>query len=222
MNSGFVAAFGLLAIAALFMLRKLLNPVSAFAASGDVGSGGTGENSGDSAGSDAAKPARSGVASQYDSMIFDAAHKAQIDPILLKAICAAETGFNPNAINPEKDFTFNGQSYAQYDRAGQVLLVDWIKQGNDPATIGLNPSCGIAQVRVSNGKKFITGLDAWDLFDPATCLEAAAYLIADDGTTLEIADMYNVGHGLNWFRGVRNLPYLEKVTEFYNDFAGDF
>lgn len=222
MNTGFAAASALVAVAAAFLLYRLLHPASAFAASGDVGGGGTGEDSGDSSGSGAAKPAPSGVASQYDPLILNAAHEAQIDPVLLKAICATETGFRVDAINPEKDFTLNGVTYAQYDSEGQRLLVEWIKAGNDPASIGLNPSCGIAQVRVGNAKKFIQGLDAWDLFDPATCLEAAAFLIADDGTTVATADKYNVGAGLNWLRGVRNAAYQQKVADFYSRFAGDF
>ena len=215
-----VAALALVAGAAAFMLYRVFNPASAFAAAGGDGGGGAAS---DSESADSANtPPPSGVASQFDPLIAQAAKAAGIDPVLLKAICATETGFNANAINPETDFTLNGVQYAQYDRNGQALLVQWMKDGNDPASIGLNPSCGIAQVRVSNGKKFIQGLDAWDLFDPATCLEAAAYLIADDGTTLAIADMYNVGHGLNWVRGVRNLPYLAKVQDFYSRFQGDF
>ncbi|HLZ50838.1 MAG TPA: hypothetical protein VKP61_08815 [Candidatus Acidoferrum sp.] len=222
MNLSLSAAYGLVAVAAAYALYKLLNPTSAFAASGDAGSGGTGEFSAGSGGSDAAKPAPSGVASQYDPLILNAAHEAQIDPVLLKAVCATETGFRVDAINPEKDFTLNGVTYAQYDSEGQALLVQWIKDGNDPASIGLNPSCGIAQVRVGNAKKFIQGLDAWDLFDPKVCLEAAAFLISSDGTTVETADKYNVGAGLNWFRGVRNAAYQQKVADFYSRFAGDF
>ncbi len=218
MNSGLIAAFALVAAAALFAMYEVFNPVSAFADAGDVGSG-SGTETADST---TATSSPSGVAMQWNSLIAQAAKAAGIDPVLLKAICAQETGFRADAINPEKDFTLNGVSYAQYDTAGQRLLVAWIKDGNDPATIGLNPSCGIAQVRVGNAKKFIQGLDPWDLFDPATCLSAAAYLIADDGTTLATADIYNVGHGLNWIRGVRNLPYLQKVQDFYSRFAGDF
>lgn len=217
MNSGLLAGFALVAAAALYMLSKALNPDSAFA-----DAGGAGSSSGGSSADGANTPPPSGVAMQYNAAIAQAAKAAGIDPILLKAICAQETGFRPDGINPEKDFILNGVSYGQYDRAGQAALVAWIKDGNDPASIGLNPSCGIAQVRVSNAKKFIQGLDPWDLFDPATCLQAAAYLIADDGTTLDTADMYNVGHGLNWARGVRNLPYLQKVQDFYSRFAGDF
>jgi len=218
-SPGLIAVLTLVAAAAAFMLYRLVNPNSAFAAAGDVGSDSGGMSTDTSANN---APAPSGVAMQYNALIAQAAKAAAIDPVLLKAICATETGFNRDAINPEKDFTLNGVTYAQYDRAGQALLVAWIKDGNDPATIGLNPSCGIAQVRVGNAKKFIQGLDPWDLFDPATCLQAAAFLIADDGTTLDTADMYNVGHGLNWLRGVRNLPYLAKVQDFYSRFAGDF
>ncbi len=202
------------AAAAAFFAYQLFNPSMAFAAEGDVASGG------DASGGSAASP--SGIAMQWNAAIAQAAAVAGINPALLKSIVAQETGFNPDAINPEKDFVLNGVSYRQYDRAGQRALVAWIKDGNEPATIGLNPSCGIAQVRVSNAKKFISGLNAWDLFDAATCLEAAAYLIADDGTTLDTADMYNVGNGTNWARGVRNVPYRTKVQTFYAEFQGDF
>ncbi len=219
MNPGLIAAFALVAAAAVFAVYKIFNPVSAFAATGDMGSD-SGSSSEDNSANNTPPP--SGVAMQYNDLIARAAKAAGIDPVLLKAICAQESGFNPNSINPEKRFTLNGVSYDQYDRAGQRLLVAWIKDGNEPAAIGLNPSCGIAQIRVGNAKKYIQGLNAWDLFDPAICLEAAAYLIADDGTTVETADMYNVGHGLNWARGVRNAPYQAKVADFYSRFAGDF
>ncbi len=202
------------AAAAAFFAYRLFSPSMAFAAEGDVGSG-SDASSGSAASS-------SGVAMQWNAAIAQAAAVAGIDPALLKSIVATETGFNPDAINPEKDFVLNGVSYKQYDRAGQRALVAWIKDGNEPATIGLNPSCGIAQVRVSNAKKFISGLNAWDLFEAPTCLEAAAYLIADDGTTLDTADMYNVGNGSNWARGVRNVPYRTKVQTFYAEFQGDF
>lgn len=210
----FVWIGAVIAAAGAYFAYRLFNPSMAFAAAGDVGSGG------DASDGSAASP--SGVAMQWNAAIAQAAAAANIDPALLKSIVATETGFNSDAINPEKDFTLNGVSYAQYDRAGQRALVAWIKDGNEPSTIGLNPSCGIAQVRVTNAKKFISGLNAWDLFDAATCLEAAAYLIADDGTTLDTADMYNVGNGTNWARGVRNIPYRTKVQTFYAQFQGDF
>jgi hypothetical protein len=202
------------AVAALYFI---VNPSLAFADAGN-GGGDTGATSADGSGT----PPPSGRASQFDPLIAQAASAAGIDPVLLKAICAEESGFNPDSINPESDFTLNGVSYTQNDPAGRRLLVAWIKQGNDPASIGLNPSCGIAQVRVSNAKKFIAGLSPWDLFDAGTCLEAAAYLIADDGTTVDTADIYNVGHGLNWLRGVRNIPYRTKVQGYYAQFLGDF
>lgn len=221
MNSGLLAVSAAGAAALVFVLYKLHaqnNPVMASANLGDSAGGASG---GSPAGG-ANTPPPSGIASGYNGMIAQAAKVAGIDPVLLKAIAGTESDFNPDAINPEKDFMLNGVSYAQYDRAGQRELVRWIKDANDPATIGLNPSCGIAQVRVSNGKKFISGLDPWDLFDPSVCLEAAALLIADDNIGLENADKYNVGGGLNWLRGVRNLPYREKVQTLYARFAGDF
>jgi hypothetical protein len=217
MNFGMTAALALVAAAVAYLAFKSLNPDSAFAAAGDAG-----DSSANPSEDGANAPPPSGVAMQWNPLIAQAAKAAGIDPVLLKAIVATETGFRPDAINPEQDFILDGVSYGQNDSRGRALLVAWIKDGNDPASIGLNPSCGIAQVRVSNGKKFIAGLDPWDLFDAGVCLQAAAYLIADDGTTLETADMYNVGHGLNWFRGVRNAPYQAKVADFYSRFAGDF
>jgi hypothetical protein len=217
MNSGLIAALALVAVAGAYLVFRSMNPDSAFAAAGAAG-GDFGGSSADGANT----PPPSGVAMQWNALIAQAAAAAGIDPVLLKAICATETGFDPNAINPEQDFILNGAQYGQNDRNGRAQLVAWIKDGNDPASIGLNPSCGIAQVRVSIAKTFISGIDAWDLFDPAVCLEAAAYLIRSDGTRLDTADMYNVGHGTNWARGVRNLPYRAKVNDFYSRFAGDF
>lgn len=222
MNGALIAAGVLVAIAALYVLQKTFSPVSAFASTGGAGNGLDSGSEGQAPDSSTVSPP-SGVAMQWNGAIASAAKAAGIDPALLKAICATETGFNPDAINPEKDFILNGTSYGQYDRAGQRLLVAWIKDGNSPSTIGLDPSCGIAQVRVDKIKKFFSsGVDAWDLFDPSICLEAAAFLIAGDGTTVETADMYNVGHGLNWLRGVRNAPYQKKVASYYAQFVGDF
>jgi hypothetical protein len=209
---------GIVVLGGLAVLLR--SPDFAFAAAGNAGNAGSDSGGSSADGSDTPPP--SGVAMQYNSLIAVAASAAGVDPVLLKSICAVESGFNVNSINPEKDFTLNGVSYGQNDPAGRKALVAWMKDGNDPATIGLNPSCGIAQVRVGNAKQFISGLDPWDLFDPATCLEAAAYLMADMGITLDTADMYNVGHGLNWLRGVRNAPYQAKVADFYSRFTGDF
>jgi hypothetical protein len=205
--------------AAALVAYLATRPSFAFAAAGNGGDSSSGAPVGDSS---AGAPPPSGVAMQFNPLIAQAAKAAGIDPVLLKAICAEESGFNPDSINPEKDFTFGGVFYKQNDRAGRAALVAWIKAGNDPASIGLNPSCGIGQVRVSNAKKWISGLDAWDLFDVATGLEAAAYAIAEMGFDVDTADMYNVGHGTNWKQGVRNLPYQAKVADFYSRFAGDF
>src|SRR6266481_1606626 len=130
MTSGLIGALSLVAAAGAFLLFRLFNPNLAFAATGDVGSDSGGSTADETA---ASAPAPSGVAMQYNALIAQAAKAAAIDPVLLKAICAQETGFNRDAINPEKDFTLNGVTYAQYDRAGQALLVAWMKDGNDPA-----------------------------------------------------------------------------------------
>ena len=218
MNSTLWIGAAVAALAAL-VLYEFYKPM-AFAAVGD-GSGGDSSPDG-SSDSSAPSHSPSGVAMQWNAAIAQAASAASIDPAVLKAIVATETGFNPDAINPEKDFILGGVSYKQYDRAGQRALVAWIKDGNEPSTIGLNPSCGIAQVRVGNAKKFIQGLNAWDLFDAPTCLEAAAYLIAEMGLTYDTLDEYNVGGGTNWARGVRNAAYLAKADAFDTEFRGDF
>src|SRR6267378_4423227 len=215
------------AMAAGYLVWKHLENVSAFASDGP-GTSGPGTDGvvgsdlgGSSADNASSLPPPSGVAMQYNAAIFAAAQRAGVDPVLMKALAAKETGFNANAINPEKSFTFDGTSYAQYDRGGQAKLVAWIKEGNDPAAIGLNPSLGLMQIRVGNAKKFIPGLDAWDLFDPTVNFEAASYLLAEmvaAGLTLATADMWNVGAGSNWQRGVRNLPYRDQVNDFYQRF----
>lgn len=219
MSPVILSALALLVAGGAYLLY-ILSPNTAFSAAG--GGNGSGGTSGGAGGSSGGSQGPSGVHPEYDDAIAQASAAAGTDPVLLKAIVAKESNFNPDAINPETNFTLNGVSYAQYDSQGQALLAAWIKEGNDPALIGLNPSCGIAQVRVSNGKHYISGLDAWDLFDPQVCLAAAAYLIRDDGTTLDTADMYNVGHGTNWARGVRNPGYKMDVQRHYAEFAGDF
>src|SRR6266446_6895797 len=142
------------AMGAGYLVWKHLENVSAFAADGPGTDGVVGSDLGSSSADSAPSlPSPSGVAMQYNAAIFAAAQRAGVDPVLMKALTAKETGFNANAINPEKNFTFDGTSYAQYDRAGQRLLVAWIKEGNDPAAIGLNPSLGMMQIRVGNAKK---------------------------------------------------------------------
>src|SRR5258708_19977802 len=102
----------------------------AFAA---VGDGGGGDLSPDGS-SDSSAPSHSpsGVAMQWNAAIAQAASAASIDPAVLKAIVATETGFNPDAINPEKDFILGGVSYNQYDRAAHPPLVASIKDCTEP------------------------------------------------------------------------------------------
>jgi len=163
----------------------------------------------------------SGVHTEYDALIADAANAAGVDPIVLKSIVAVESGFNPNSINPEKVFSINGVTYSRDDAKGRAALVAWIKNGGSTDSIALNPSCGLAQVRVGIARTFIAGVDAIDLFDPQICLEAASALLAQlfaAGITLDTIDAYNVGQNLK----VRNLPYRDKVNAYAQKFAGDF
>jgi hypothetical protein len=179
----------------------------------------SGAGSGVDMGSTSQSP--SGVHPEYDSLIANAANQYDVDPAVLKAIVATESGFNPNSINPEQTFSLGGVTYSQNDAKGRSALVAWIKQQNKPETIGLNPSCGLAQVRISIARAFISGVDAVDLFDPQTCLEAASALLQqlfNAGITLDTIDAYNVGQNLV----PRNLPYRDKVNGYYKQFAGDF
>jgi soluble lytic murein transglycosylase-like protein len=223
-NVGILAALAAFGMAAAYLLFK--NSSSLSAAGGALDSVGGGDSPSSPAGDGTASPAqKSGLGNEWDSLIAQAAAKQGIPPVVLKAIVAKESFFNPNAINPEKNFILNGASYQQYDRSGDRALAAWIADGNDPATIGVNPSLGLGQVRVSEGKKFIGGLDAWDLFDPATNLEAAASLLAElfnSGITLDTIDAYNVGLGGNWQRGIRSLGYRDDVNKYAQKFAGDF
>jgi soluble lytic murein transglycosylase-like protein len=223
-NVGILSALAALGMGAAYLFFK---NSSLSAAGGSLNLAGGGDLSSSPAGDGGtASPAKkSGLGNEWDDLIAQAAAKQGIPPVVLKAIVAKESFFNPNAINPEKNFILNGASYQQYDRSGDRALAAWIADGNDPATIGVNPSLGLGQVRVSEGKKFIGGLDAWDLFDPATNLEAAASLLAElfnSGITLDTIDAYNVGLGGNWQRGIRSLGYRDDVNKYAQKFAGDF
>src|SRR5260370_25456832 len=103
---------------------------------------------------------KSGIANEWDALIAAIADAEKVDPVLLKAIVKQESGFDEEAVNPEQSFTINGQTYSPSSSTGRRLLHDFIAAGGDPASIGLNPSLGLAQVRVSTGKFFIPGLEA--------------------------------------------------------------
>lgn len=215
------ALLGLLVIVPIagYLALKHFSGVLAFAGSPDTGTGEEGSSA-----DGTSLPSPSGVAMQWNDAILAAAEQANVDPVMMKSLTAEESGFNADSINPEKDFMLDGVSYGQNDRAGRAALVAWIKEGNDPASIGLNPSCGMMQIRVSIAKQFIRGLDAWDLFDPATNFEAGSYLMRQmgDGLSYDTADAWNVGLGSNWSNGVRNEAYRAKVQNYYDKFRGDF
>lgn len=215
------ALLGLLIAVPIATYLAVTHFSGAFAFAGAPDSGGGSE---DASADSTSLPSPSGVAMQFNDAIAAAAARAGVDPVMMKALTAVESGFVNTSINPEKDFMLNGVSYGQNDRAGRAALVAWIQDGNDPASIGLNPSIGMMQIRVSIAKQFISGLDAWDLFDPATNFEAGADLMAQMGAGLsyDTADAWNVGLGTNWRNGVRNAPYLAKAQSFYDKFRGDF
>ncbi len=166
-------------------------------------------------------PAKSGLGNDFDDLIRTVANAELVSPAILKAIVAKESFFDADAINPEKNFTINGVTYPQYDKRGQGVLRAFIKEKEDPLTLGINPSLGLAQVRVTIGQKMIPGLDAWELFIPQTNLTASGRLLRellDAGITLDTIDAYNVGQGLR----IRNLKYRDEVNSYYARFVGDF
>ncbi len=160
---------------------------------------------------------------KYDKEIAAAAAEHLISPVILKAIVAKESGFNPNAINPEKTFTLDGVTYSPSDRAGRAKLRQFIFSGGNPKVLGLNPSIGLAQVRLGIARKVLRdpALGAAELFDPALNLRASAALLSEliaGGITLQTIDAYNVGQDLQ----PRNLPYRDAVVKFARQFEGDF
>lgn len=158
---------------------------------------------------------------QYDGLIQRVAAAYRVPPTWLKAIVAVESNFDPYAINPERDFVLGGMSYKASSRRDRIVLVQFILQGNDPATLRLNPSLGLTQLRVSTARKFLPSLRALQLFDEEVNLTIAAQLLAQlirAGITLETIDAWNVGQDLK----PRNLLYRTNVRDFANRFQGDF
>ncbi len=159
----------------------------------------------------------------FDEQIESAAHSYGIPPHVLKAIVRRETNFEPNAINPEHSFTLDGVTYSAENRTGRNRLRDFIVSGGDPASLGLNPSIGLAQVRVRTAQNVLRSprITAAALFNPVTNLSAAAALLKElfaAGITLDTIDAYNVGQDLS----PRNLPYRDAVKGFARQFERDF
>jgi len=168
---------------------------------------------------------KSGIGNEWDALIAAIADAEKVDPVLLKAIVKKESRFDEEAVNPEQSFTINGQTYSPSSSTGRRLLHDFIAAGGDPASLGLNPSLGLAQVRVSTGKVFIPGLEARELFDPKTNLTASARLLVqlfDAGVRLETIDGYNVGQGRVLSGDLRTFPYRDEVNRNYALFKNDF
>lgn len=164
---------------------------------------------------------------RFDPLIADAASRQGIPPHILKAIVAKESGFNPDAINPESSFILDGVTYSPGSSQGRGQLRDFLKSGGSLSSVRrisgrqLNPSIGLAQVRVSTARKFILGVQAFELFNPVTNLTAASELLRElfsAGITLDTIDAYNVGQDLS----PRNLPYRDRVRNFARTFEKDF
>lgn len=157
----------------------------------------------------------------FDDVIQTASEQAGMDdPAMLKAIVAKESGFNPYAVNPEGTYVLDGIRYTSGDMGGRGKLAQFIQGGGDPGTLGLNPSIGLAQVRLSTARKILgrPSLTAQQLYSVSTNLFAAAALLKqlfDAGITIDTIDAYNVGQDLS----PRNLPYRDDVKRFYQQFA---
>lgn len=157
----------------------------------------------------------------WDGMIENVARNEGIPPHVLKAIVATESSFDPTAINPEVAFTLGGVAYSAADKTGRARLREYIMQGNNPSSVGLNPSIGLAQMRISTARNLgFSGAPA-ALFAPFTNLTWSARLLRqlfDAGITLETMDAYNVGQDLR----PRNLLYRDTVKQFAERYEGDF
>ena len=161
---------------------------------------------------------------RYDALIFAEATAAGIEPALLKAIVSKESGFDSTAINPEKTFTLAGRTYAPGDALGRAALREAILQGFDPLSIGVNPSIGLAQVRVTTARDVLPGVSAQRLFEPQTNLRASALYIAwlfRQGFAVEQIDAYNVGPGA-LRAGTRNPSYRDRVLSLRATYLDDF
>lgn len=161
--------------------------------------------------------------SALDSVILDVARAEGVDPVVLKAIAAKESSFNAQAINPEKAFVLDGVRYKPQDRQGQAKLRDFVLRGGDPATLGLKPSTGIAQVKLATARFYLPGVSYQQLFDARTNLTVAARFLRDlfrKGITEESLDVYNIGER-DWPK-VRNLPYRDDVKRYITQYRGDF
>ncbi len=157
-----------------------------------------------------------------DRLIFEEAKRQGVDPVILKAIVAKESSFNPEAINPEKTFALQGVTYSPVNPQGRRALRRAILAENlNPLSIRVNPSIGLAQVRLTIARAFLPDVTARELFDPRTNLRASASLLRqlfDNGITLDTIDAYNVGQDLQ----PRNLPYRDAVKQFAREFQNDF
>ncbi len=163
------------------------------------------------------------LSSVYDGFISRLAFTDGVTPQLVKAIIAQESGFDPDAINPEKSFSLDGTPYGQSNPAGRAALRTYIKKfGNPPP--GINPSIGLGQIRLTTGRSELGIQLAALLFDPLTNLQATAKHLAfifRQGIVLDTIDAYNVGvSGLK--SGRRNLVYQKRVAGFVAKFAKDF
>ncbi|OQW40309.1 MAG: hypothetical protein A4C66_10770 [Nitrospira sp. HN-bin3] len=159
--------------------------------------------------------------SRFDNLIASFSRSRSVNPAWLKGIIRQESNFNPDAINPEKTFVLYGTSYGANDKAGRKLLLEWIRAGNDPRVLGLNPSIGLAQIRVGTARALGFNVTARDLLDPSQNVQVAASLLAQltaAGITLETIDAWNVGQDLK----PRNFPYRDRVKAYAAEFAGDF
>ncbi len=161
--------------------------------------------------------------SSFDATIAEAADRWNVKPNILKAIVARESGFNQVAINPEKSFVLKGVLYSAGDAKGRTALRAFIAEGGDPLSLGINPSIGLAQVRLTTARSLSNNpsLKASALFVPATNLDLAARLLRqlfDAGITIDTIDAYNVGQDLS----PRNLPYRDAVKQNADRFASDF
>ena len=160
---------------------------------------------------------------RFDVLIAEVARRLRVPPSLLKAIVHQESGFNPQAINPERTFALDGVNYGPNSRKGRAELRAFILAGGNPLKLSprVNPSIGLAQVRIAIARAFIPGVSAKLLFNTTTNLTASASLLREllnAGITMDTIDAYNVGQDLK----PRNFPYRDRVRALELRYRKDF
>lgn len=158
---------------------------------------------------------------RYDKLFWDAAKNETLLAAWLKAIAQHESGQGAMRINPE-DSRISERELRNKIVAANDGGISFLASFNPP----INPSTGLLQIRWSTAKALGAGSPA-SLFDPPVNVAIGALLAYqmryNQGIDIfSLPDVWNVGAGGNWFRGVRNVAYRNAVLGWFRQFQADF